>query len=113
MNSDKDIKNPIRLTTHACERARQRYRWNSETLNRMALKAFEQGLKRKNTKGYLKVYLDERWEKYQRISHFRLYGEIIFVFSHNNLVTLWPLPSQLRSLAKAFRTKQQERSASA
>jgi hypothetical protein len=113
MNSDKNFKNPIRLTTHACERARQRYRWNSETLNRMALRAFEQGLKRNNTKGHLKVYLDESWERHQRVSHFRLYGEIIFVFCHDSLVTLWPLPSQLRSLAKAIRTKQHERSASA
>jgi hypothetical protein len=113
MNSDKNIKNPIRLTTHACERARQRYRWNPETLNRMALKAFKQGLKRKNTKGYLKDYLDESWERHQKVSHFRLYGEIIFVFSENNLITLWPLPSQLRSLARAVRAKQQQHSASA
>ena len=113
MNSGTNIKNPIRLTTHACERARQRYRWNSQTLNRMALKAFEQGLKRKNTKGYLKIYLDKRWETHKKVSHFRLYGEIVFVFYYNNLITLWPLPAELRSLAKVFRIKQQESIASA
>lgn len=108
MNSDKNIDNPIRLTIHACERARQRYRWNSQTLSRMAIKAFETGLKRKNTKGYLKIYLDKSWEKYSKNPNFRLHGEIIFVFCNNKLVTLWPLPAKLRPLAKVFRQKHQE-----
>lgn len=107
MNSGKNTDNSIRLTKHACKRARQRYRWNSQTLNRIALRAFESGLKSNNTKGYLKNYLDQTSEEHCRTSNLRLYGETVFVFYNNILITLWALPPELRSLAKVFRVKNQ------
>jgi hypothetical protein len=106
MNSNSDIqKYSIFLTEHACKRARKRYRWNSGTLERMAIKAFDSGLRRNNTSGYLKYYLDEKFEKHQTANNLRLYGETVFVFVQNRLITVWHLPVELRPLAKVFRLK--------
>jgi hypothetical protein len=106
MNSNSDIQQfSIFVTKHACKRARKRYRWNSDTLKRMAIKAFDTGLRRNNTAGYLKIYLDKKFEKYERTNNLRVYGETVFVFVHNHLVTVWTLPVQLRPLAKVFRLK--------
>lgn len=100
---------PINISKHACKRARQRYRWNSSTLERMAARAFETGLQTNNTRGYLKKYMDEKYEMYK--SNLRVYGETLFVFADNNLVTIWALPFELRSLAKVFHGKQKKATA--
>jgi hypothetical protein len=93
------------LTHHACKRARERFSWNSSTLERMSDRAFERGLKRKNTGGRLKRYLDELWDKHKEANNLRLYGETLFVFSNHRLITIWHLPPDLRPLAKVFRSK--------
>jgi len=106
MTSNTNIHNSkLALTEHACKRARQRFRWNVSTLERMSKKAFESGLKRKNTNGRLKKYLDKLWNDHKHVNNFRLYGETLFVFSNNRLLTVWHLPPNLRPLAKVFQSK--------
>lgn len=101
-----DIQNPrVTLTHHACKRARQRLSWNASTLERMSVKAFELGLKRKNTRGRLKKYLDKLWNDHKKANNVRLYGETLFVFSNNLLITVWHLPTELRRSAKVHRAK--------
>lgn len=95
----------IHLTKHACKRARQRFHWNSATLERMSIKAFESGLKRNNTNGRLKKYFDDLWSERKNANNLRLYGETLFVFSNHLLLTVWHLPIELRPLAKVFRLK--------
>lgn len=95
----------VALTEHACKRARQRFSWNASTLERMSVKAFESGLKRKNTNGHLKKYLDKLWDDHKPVNNFRLYGETLFVFHNHRLLTVWHLPTELRPLAKVFHSK--------
>ena len=95
----------VALTHHACKRARERFSWNPSTLERMSGRAFELGLKRKNTGGRLKKYLDELWDNHKEANNLRLYGETLFVFSNHLLITIWHLPPELRPLAKVFRSK--------
>jgi len=106
MSSHSNIHNSrVALTEHACKRARERLSWNESTLERMSIRAFESGLKRKNTNGLLKKYLDELWEQRKQANNLRLYGETLFVFSNNKLLTVWHLPTELRPLAKVFHSK--------
>lgn len=97
----------VAVTHHACLRARERFRWNPQTLERMSIKAFESGLKRKNSKGFLKKYFDKLKECHPE-THIKLYGETIFVFRDHVLITIWQLPTELRPLAKAIKLKQQK-----
>jgi len=71
----------------------------------MSKKAFESGLKRKNTNGHLKKYLDELWNERKHANNLRLYGETLFVFSNHTLLTVWHLPTELRPLARVFHSK--------
>jgi hypothetical protein len=106
MNSPSGISQvSILLTKHARKRARKRYRWNSCTLERMAIKAFDSGLRRNNTSGYLRKYLDEKFERHDKTKNVTLYGETVFIFVQNRLITVWHLPVHLRPLAKVFRLK--------
>jgi hypothetical protein len=106
MTSNTNIHNSrVALTEHACKRARQRLSWNAATLERMSKKAFESGLKRKNTNGLLKKYLDHLWNEHKYANNLRLYGETLFVFSNHRLLTVWHLPPDLRTLAKVFHSK--------
>src|SRR5665213_44865 len=106
MTSNTNIHNSrVALTEHACKRARQRFSWNASTLERMSKKAFESGLKRKNTNGLLKKYLDELWNEHKHANNFRLYGKTLFVFSNHRLLKVWHLPPDLRPLAKVFHSK--------
>lgn len=109
-NSNKIIP-ALQLSMHACKRARQRFQWNTNTLERMAQRALISGLKRDNTKGNLKKYLDEKYEKYPDKKHFYLYGKTVYLFSdEKKLITMWQLPHQFRSLAKVLREKLQNNS---
>ena len=109
-NSNKTMPT-LQLSLHACKRARQRLQWNTNTLERMAQRALSSGLKRNNTKGSLKKYLDEKYEKYPDKKLFYLYGETVYLFSdEKKLITMWQLPLQFRSLAKVLREKLQNNS---
>ena len=106
MPSNTNIHNSrVSLTEHARKRARQRFSWNESTLERMSVKAFESGLKRKNTNGHLKKYLDELWNEHKHANNLRLYGETLFVFANHRLLTVWHLPTELRPLARVFHSK--------
>lgn len=103
------MKQPIKLSTHACKRARERYQWSSDTLERIAKKAFESGLKRNNAKGILKKYLDSKYKNHIDKKSFYIYGETIYVFSdEKKLITVLPLPLAYRALAKVLQQKQQK-----
>jgi hypothetical protein len=101
MNSKKKV-SPIRLSNHACERARERFQWSSGTLEVMAEKAFKSGLKRHHINGALKEYVDYKTKDVSD-KHIILYNGSIYIFSENyNLITVWPLKNFYRSLANLF-----------
>lgn len=47
----------IVVTKHAIQRGKERLSFNQATLERMAIKAFETGIKHSDTKGALKKYV--------------------------------------------------------
>ncbi len=98
----------VSLTHHACDRARQRFRWNEQTLQRMSEKAYKKGLESTHSSGYLKKYFESLKQGHTSESTIILYGENIFIFYSRRLVTMWQLPLLLRPLAKAIKNKQQK-----
>ncbi|HXR84781.1 MAG TPA: hypothetical protein VN722_10755 [Hanamia sp.] len=101
MNFKKKI-SPIRISTHAIERARERFQWSSGTVEVMAEKAFKSGLKRHHINGTLKKYVDSKTKDFTG-KNIVLYNGSIYIFSDNyKLITIWPLKSFYRSLANLF-----------
>ena len=81
----------IVLTTHALERAEERFGWNDATTRRMAQKAMDLGLPFLAARGALKDHLISL----AATPETRIYGHHVFCFSGHLLVTVYPLPAHL------------------
>lgn len=70
----------VRVTQHACERARSRLHWTAASLTRMAARALEHGLNPSSAKGMAKFLLLGKMDPALRSCPF-IYGENVYVFS--------------------------------
>lgn len=87
------------ISQHAYERSRERLSLTKSSTKRLARKAFDQGLKHNQATGPLRKYINGLWMQHQSASNIRIYGDNIFLFAGNILVTLYQLPLELRKLA--------------
>ena len=86
--------NSISISTHAYIRAKERFRWNKKTTERMAQKAFING---ENTKNPQISYLVKGKKTSSKGTKIGIVGNIIFVFSEKNcLITLFPVKEKTR-----------------
>jgi hypothetical protein len=96
-------KDEILITDHAYLRAKERLSLNKKSIDRLAKVAYVKGIKQSDTKGQLKKYVDKLYFEYKTANNIRIYGEVIFLFSKNTLVTLYQVPNEFRRLLKHFR----------
>lgn len=85
----------LKASSHAYDRAKERLGWKSSVLERMMEKAFEEGLRHKDTKGRLRRYLDKMYLKYKSGNNMRIYGENLFIFENATLITIYRLDNGL------------------
>lgn len=90
----------IIITEHAAERMRERLALDAKASAKLALRAFVAGKKHTQCKGNLKKYVDELYRQKETCNNIRVYGEVIFLFAGNNLVTVYHLPNELKAIAK-------------
>lgn len=96
-----DVKNnTLVITDHAYDRAKERLSLSKDSFCRLALKAYTEGIKAKECKGRLKRYLDKLWFQYKNANNVIIYGENIFFFKDNVLITVYQLPYELRKFIK-------------
>ena len=88
------------ITKHAYERSKERLNWKPSVLDKMAEKAFLEGFSHKDAKGSLKKYITKLWFSYKHSDNVKIYGENIFFFNKNKLITLYQLPHNLRKFIK-------------
>lgn len=90
------MENPELIATkHAKDRARERFHWNENSLNKMMAMAFEKGITHSKAKGKLKKFIDKLWLDYKQCNNIRIYGENIYFFAANKLITLYRLDNNL------------------
>lgn len=94
------VKIEIVITDHAFERGKERLGLSRRAFERISLRAFVSGKKHAECKGHLKKYIDSVYFEYKTGNNIRIYGENIFIFSSNNLVTVYQLPNYLKYYAK-------------
>jgi|SRR5579859_1617971 len=90
----------ILITEHAYERADERLSLRRESFYRLAVKAFEQGIQHSDAKGRLKKYIDGLWFKYKKANNVRIYGENVFFFKGETLITVYQIPHELKVYIK-------------
>ncbi|WP_294203117.1 hypothetical protein [uncultured Chryseobacterium sp.] len=99
------MEDKVLITIHAYERARERYRWKKVTLIKMAQIAFKEGVKYSDTKGELKKFINKVQQNNQKVNNIRLYGQDIYFFDDNVLITLYQLPNTLKKYMRIFKPK--------
>jgi hypothetical protein len=90
----------IVITDHAYDRAKERLSLNKSAIDRLALTAYEKGLKHSEAKSHLYKYVTKIWMSYKTANNVRIYGENIFLFHDNILITLYQVPFDLRKYIK-------------
>ena len=88
--------NKLVISSHAYKRARQRNRWSRNALNRMTVLAYTCGIRRHELKGRLRHFTDDLLEGSKKKPQIRIYGEVLYIFRNQTLVTLYHIPSDLR-----------------
>ena len=91
-----DLEIEIYITDHAYDRMKERLGWNRKAAARMAKKAFEEGVEHKDTVGSLHRYLDYVYLGHCNANQMRIYGEALFIFYGNRLITVYALPTKYR-----------------
>lgn len=90
--------NEIIITNHVYIRAKERCGLKHKSLDRIALKAFNNGKVHNDYKGRAKSYLDKVYLMYENINNMRIYGEYIFLFNYNVLITVYLIPRNILRL---------------
>lgn len=82
----------IKITDHGYTRLKQRNGWGKKTADRMVHKVYREGLRYKDIKGYVKIWLKKRHNSEE--SDCVVYGKNLYVFKDGNLVTTFHVPSR-------------------
>lgn len=84
------------ITEHAKQRLRERCGFNKKSYERMVRKAYEDGISHKQTKGRLNKWITSLYFNGQNANNIRVYGDIAYIFCNKTLVTVIPVPADLR-----------------
>ena len=88
-------KTECKATKHAYERAKQRFGWRAATLDRMMIKAFDEGMRHGELKGALNKYVNNLWISHKAANNIRIYGQNVYFFKGKLLITLYRINNKL------------------
>ena len=83
---------------HAEKRMIERLGINKRAVQRLAEKAYKDGIRHKDAVGRLKKWMAYRFNQNRNANNMRVYGEFLYVFCGNILVTVYIVPNELRKL---------------
>lgn len=87
----------IILTQHAIKRAHERLNWNKEKLQSVIIKIIHDQVDIQQFQGRLRRYLKGRINAKSAANYVCLFGDILFFFKDNYLITLFRIPEQYLS----------------
>jgi len=91
------------ITAHAHERGRERLGLHRSALERTAEIALREGFTQADATGQLKRYLDRLYFSQRSANNLRIHGENVYIFAGKTLVTVHPVPAQLRGHLRSLR----------
>jgi hypothetical protein len=86
----------MNITDHAKTRIKERCGLPKKALERNAAIAFEEGVRHGDCTGRLKKYIDFLFLSHGCGANIRIYGNHVYIFTQNSLVTVLPLPNIYR-----------------
>lgn len=97
----------IEISEHAFKRLSERSGLSKKAAYRIAEKAFTQGITHSETKGNLNKYITSLYFNNTNANNIRLYGDKVYIFVGEVLVTVLQIPSNLtKDMKKLVRRKQ-------
>ena len=84
----------MELTNHALKRCRKRFGLPRKSIRRTAEKALSEGRARGEFKGRFKRYLDAIFLKDRTANNMRIYGQNLYIFKGETLITAWTIPTK-------------------
>ena len=92
----------MNISNHARKRMKERCGFNKKTQERMAGKAFEDGITHAQTKGTLNKWVTSLYFKNKKANNIRLYGDYAYIFCGEVLVTVIAIPASLKRGLKSM-----------
>lgn len=83
------------VTKHAKKRMKERCGIGKSSSDNVAQKALVRGIKHCQTSGNLKKYIDSLYFKNNKANNIRLYGQKVYIFHNDVLITVLQLPGNL------------------
>ena len=93
-----NFENRIIISRHAYARMKERNGWNKRTAERMVDRIYMDGLRPEQVKGYLKGWINRKYEKSNTGDEYVLFGEMLYIFNGRFMLTVLPTPSRSRLL---------------
>lgn len=86
----------MKLTKHAKLRLKERCGFPKKAQERMTEKVFAEGITHTQTKGRLNKWITGLYSKNTNANNIRIYGDKAYIFCGETLVTVIPVPVDLR-----------------
>lgn len=101
----------MRVTKHANKRIHERINIPKTAIDRLAMKALEQGITHKEATGQLSKYLDKLFLTHKNNAKMRVYNQKVFIFaSDETLITVMELPTNLKKVAEKIKSRRDKSS---
>jgi hypothetical protein len=97
----------MKISKHAEERANERLGLPIKPFEKLANKALSNGIKHSDTVGRLNKYITSLFFYNKSANNTRIYGEFIYLFNNETLITVLNLPNNFKSLANKLRNEQE------
>lgn len=80
------------ISEHARSRLKERCGLPKKAIEKNVALAFEKGLTHSDARGPLKRYFDSLYFYNKAANNIRIYGQFVYIFTNEELVTVFPLP---------------------
>lgn len=89
----------MHITRHGAERVRERLGVPKRAVARRAALALERGRPREDFSGSFRKYLDAKFRLHHVADNMRVFGNHLFLFQGDILITAWTIPLCFRKAA--------------
>lgn len=82
------------ITKHAYTRMKERNGWNKKAATRMVSRIYSDGVRPEQVKGYLKKWVNTKYEYMNDGDEYVLFGDKLYIFNGMTMLTVFPIPTR-------------------
>ena len=82
------------ITKHAYTRMKERNGWNKKAAKRMVSRIYNDGVRPDQVKGYLKSWVNAKYEYSNEGDEYILFGNKLYIFNGMTMLTVLPTPTK-------------------